>query len=192
VLGAFLSLAIITNSFFGELMTHSEITNLWKKQRELYQLWEENLKNCAGNLRSKVEELLQPSVKHWTEFNSSASHLYVDLVDVTNDEKSQAPDFCKESFTDIGEFVFGVSVTFDYGVNTHPKFRYHVPLAVRYVEREPQYALFDIESGSPSDWEKSLDKFSLSIVERLADYFSLDPFNGPSKQSSIGFMSVSR
>lgn len=172
-------------------MNHSELTELWKKQQERYQEWEVQLMRTAEKLRCKIEEILQPPQEGWKELDKPIRHRYIDLVDITKDDKPRGKVLSRESFTSEGELVFGLRITLDHGVQTYPKNLFHVPVVIRFVENNPEYSFFDTENWQPDQperWEKNLDSFCQTIISHVAEYFGYNPFDGPKKKSSIGFI----
>ena len=169
-------------------MTHDEIISLWKKQRDQYQAWQIALRKTAELLRKTIEELLQPPAETWLDTQKNKNYRYIDLVDISKKDKPRGIPLSSESITPTGELVFGLGITLDHGVTTYPKSLFHIPVAIRFINKQPEYSLFNTDTWASEKWEKDLDKFCQTILSEIVQYLSFDPFDGQKKTTSIGFI----
>ena len=114
-------------------MTHTKLTDLWKKQRDQFQLWHNALVRLAGKLRNEVQSQLSPNPDTWAEHDTGRVHRYVEVRDISPTPQPFGQGLSQASITENGELMFGLVITFDHGANTYPKEMFHVPVAVREV-----------------------------------------------------------
>lgn len=168
---------------------HRDLTELWKKRRELFKQWWSDLNYQAYELRDLIEKLLEAPKEMWETHDKPGQMRYVELIDLSFEKKPVAVQFSESALTDNGEFYFGLSFTFDDGVKTYPKSLYHVPVAIRFYRKQLEFCIWDTENmQNKSKWFSSRDEFTTEIVETITRYFKMDPFDGIQGKSTIGFI----
>lgn len=171
-------------------MDYEELNSLWIMQREQYQLWEDRLIRYAKQLRDYFEEKLSLPKKTWVIYDTKEEHRYVELVDFFNKNESKIKNPSNTSITPEGFLAFGISITFNHGLDTYPKQNIYIPIAIQYNEKRLEHAFFDTESNSVSEgWIVEKDDFYEKFTKKLHDYLSHDPHDGfDIKTNQIGFL----
>ncbi|MCX5817145.1 MAG: hypothetical protein NTX75_13065 [Proteobacteria bacterium] len=171
-------------------MNLSELNDLWNTQRQQYKIWFDNLNKQAATLRNEVWEILQPTLKEWTSPENGPKRSYVELHDIS--EKPQPVSglgLTSKSLTDMGELIFGIAITFEPAPNAFPKTTHYMPVAVRFINKAPQFSFFDKTSGRPdSKWEQDIKIFANTLVDEMIKHLSFNPLDGPRTSSRIGFL----
>ena len=170
-------------------MQHSELSELWRKQRRNDEDWHRQLVGSAIKLRNSVRELLNPDPSTWQDVNTKAKNEYVEIVDFYGLDKPNRGDLRNLNADSAGVLVYGIAVTFDNGPDSYPKHDIYIPVASRLMGSDPEHALFDREKESPdNNWHSDLEAFSRKLVERLKDYLSHNAFDGFEKRQKFGFI----
>lgn len=171
-------------------MNYEELNIAWRTQREQYQLWEIRLLHHARDLRDHFEEKLNLPHTSWIAYDTKEEHSYVDLVDISDGGNPRRKSLNNESITKEGTLVFGISITFDYGPETYPKRNIFIPIAVRYKNMKPEYAIHSFEGNQPAEpWVQDKDALYSTATKMLHEYLSHDPHNGFGKpERAIGFI----
>lgn len=170
-------------------MEYTELVELWKKQREQYQLWEVRLTFSTEKLRKEMETALNISVNEWINHETKQKNRYVELVDFYGKEKAERKPPKADSIAPNGELVFGVSVTFDHGLNSYPKANLYIPVAMRFNQSKIEYARFDMENDcAKQEWTTDGREFCKRLIKQYADYFEHDPHSGFGRKTQIGFV----
>lgn len=170
-------------------MEYNELVELWKKQREQYQLWEVRLTFGSQKLRDQMEAALNLSVKKWLNYDTKEEHRYVELVDFYRKPKAERNPPKADSITPKGELVFGMSVTFDHGPNSYPKSNMYIPIAMRFNQNKIEYARFNTENDcAEQEWTTDGEEFCSKMIKQYADDFNHDPHAGFERKTQIGFM----
>lgn len=170
-------------------MEYNDLVELWKKQREQYQLWNVRLMQSAEILRNEMEKTLNLPVSEWTEHETNRKRRYVELVDFYMKKKPVRTSPSDDSITSEGELVFGVSVTFDHGANSYPKESLYVPVAIKFNQNRIEYAFYNSEMNTADhEWTADIAEFCSKSIKRYADYLGHDPHSGFGKRTQMGFI----
>lgn len=170
-------------------MEYNELVELWKKQREQYQLWEVRLTSSTEELRKKMEDALKIPVNEWVNQETKERNQYVGLVDFYRKEKAERKPPKSDSITSNGELVFGVSVTFEHSPNSYPKVNLYIPTAMRFSKSKIEYARFNTENDcAEQEWTTDSEEFCKRLIKQYADYFDHDPHSGFGRKTQIGFV----
>lgn len=170
--------------------TYEYLSGLWKHQGERFDEWRIALVREAHALRNLVASKIG-GPERWESHDRREQRRYVEVIDLSVAEKPVAAAFSKNAITDDGELYFGLSFTFDRGVNAYPKTLYHIAIAVRFNNNQPQFSFWDTQlkcSEPQGSWLSDKEALTEQIVERLTRYLSFDPFSGVERLSSIGFV----
>jgi hypothetical protein len=169
-------------------MKYEELNKLWQDQRKRDQDWHHDLIRSAVALRNSVAELIAPPNETWQEFNTKATHRYVDVINFYGLKKSERGNPGALSSTGNGVLIFGIGITFDNGHDTFPKQDLFVPVACKYVVDAPVYSFFNRDTdSSDGDWVKGPDQFAVKLVKRYKEYLSHDAYQGFETRAKIGF-----
>lgn len=171
-------------------MKHTELTDLWKNQTNQFQLWQNSLDQQAAILRDEVSGILKPIPEEWTDPKNGHKLHYIELYDISDKPRPVFDEgFSSQSLTDEGELIFGIAITFDHGLDTFPKTIRHMPVAVRFKNKVPQFSFINMQTKNPeSEWDPDINNFAEALVNKIANYLKYDPFEGPRTRSSIGFL----
>jgi hypothetical protein len=168
----------------------SALNDLWKTQRQQYTTWFDKLNSQASALQNEVMGILQPSIIEWTSPENGHKRAYVEAYDIS--EKPQPVSglgFTSKSLTDMGELIFGIAVTFEQAPKSFPKTTHYIPVAVRFMNKAPQFTFFDKKSGmTDSKWEQDIKIFANTLVDEMIKHLSFNPIDGPRTISRIGFL----
>lgn len=170
--------------------SYDSLTEMWKRQRENYREWQFALNRAAHTFRNTVASKVG-GPESWESYDKRQQRRYIEIVDLSSDNKPVTSLFPDAAITNDGELCFGLSFTFDHGLNTYPKALYHVALAVRFSNSQPQFSFWDTKSNRPEEggsWSSDADSFADGIIERLISYFSFNPFEGSAQRPAIGFV----
>jgi hypothetical protein len=171
------------------MTTYRDLTKLWKNNKELFEQWDRALFREAYELRNLMEKLLEAPKETWALHDKPGQARYVEVIDLALDRKPLSGRFSKSAYTDDGELYFGLSFTFDNGIETYPKSIYHVAVAIRFFRKQLELCLWDTETMQPkSKWFSNRDEFGTEIIETITRYFKMDPFEGIQGKSTIGFI----
>jgi hypothetical protein len=168
----------------------TELNDLWKRQTDQFLLWQNSLYQQAALLRNEVSGILQPTPEEWTDPKSGNKINYVELYNISDKPRRVFDEgFSSESLTDEGELIFGIAITFDQGLDTFPKTIRHIPVAVRFKNKVPQFSFINMQTKKPeSEWDPDINIFADALVTKIASFLKFNPFEGPRSQSSIGFL----
>lgn len=171
-------------------ITYQELSDLWKAQRKQLDDWRVALAREAHGLRNDVATALGGPDK-WVSHNTREERRYVEVIELSNEEKRPAGAFSGDAITDDGELVFGMSFTFDHAPNSYPKSLYYIAMAVRYRAAVPEFCQWDTRENSPTSGTVWKREKAVVVTELLANFernFSFDPFQGIPGRSRIGFV----
>lgn len=171
-------------------MKLTELNDLWKRQTDQFLLWQNSLYQQAAILHNEVSGILQPTPEEWTDPKSGHKLKYVELYDISDTPRRVFDEgFSSESLTDEGELIFAIAITFDHGLDAFPKTIRHIPVAVRFKNKAPQFSFINMQTKKPeSEWDPDIKNFTEALINKIASYLKFDPFEGPRSRSSIGFL----
>jgi hypothetical protein len=172
----------------GVTMNYEAVTRLWKEQNTLFETWEKDLVKKADELRAHLERVLAPPAESWEDPEPGKKGRYIDIVDILEAQTQSAEGLSNKSLTDNYELIVGLSITLENGSDSHPKSIYKLPVALRYIDEELEYTIFDIEKEEFLEWENDIDHFTEAIFDQLENYFSFNPYVGPRDDLKIGFL----
>jgi len=170
--------------------SYTSLVELWKQQEERFIQWRVSLKREAEAIRNTVALKIGNS-DSWESHDGKERRRYVEILDLSAPENPAVGPLTSEAISDGGELYFGLSFTLDHGAKTYPKSQYHVAIAVRFANSQPQYAFWDTKMSKIEKddmWLSDKEKFADEIIRRLENYFSFDPFVGSMQRASIGFV----
>lgn len=171
-------------------MNYTDLAELWKSRRLQYQEWQLCLLHSPKALCSALEAKLAPPAKTWKELDANTTHPYVEIVDFYGLDKAERKPLGEDAITPEGFLIFGISVTFDHGVQSYPKQAIYVPAASKLTQNGVEFALFDTHTGAPEvgSWTKDAETFCQKLIGCYKEYLSHDPHSGFSKKTKIGFV----
>lgn len=189
-------------------MNYEALIDLWKKQSDLFEAWKKDLLANAEKLREHVEKALGAPTEKWEDPATQKKYRYVEIADMFVEKapakeaaageasNEEAPDEAAEdsgglsgrSMTANMELVFGLSITLAKGPENEHRSIFNLPVGIRYIANELEYALFDPEKVEFIEWEDNIDQFTALIFEKVEEFFSFNPYVGPRDDLEIGFL----
>lgn len=113
------------------------------------------------------------------------------LKDINEENTGSVLQMDTNAFSDLGELYFGVSITFDHGVDVHPKAVNYVSVAIRYENGIVQYCLWDSGRRAMIDgeqWSADKEAFLERVIGVFEKSLKFDPKTGFENKPKIGFV----
>lgn len=185
------NIAIIITNPDGKTMKYAELNSLWIKQDEAYREWHRELFTKVSELRQSIIDAIEPPEK-WTE-PEGGTHPYISIVAIAQVQEGQPKHLTRSNMetTENGDCAFGVSFTFDHGVDRFPKSCLYIPVVIRFEKRIAQYCLWDTQQESIADgenWSDDKAAFINTVLEKFAEALAFNPKDGLQNKPKIGFI----
>ena len=168
-------------------MKYEALRDMWRKQREKYQEWSQNLLEAALVLKDELEDILGTPKEGWKEFDNLKKHSFVELVNLNEKGTDRKNFLTTELINDKGELVFGIGIYFSQDYNTYPKQLLYVNNAIRYNNNKIEYSLYDVINEKADQWTEDSKEICKKIIECFEINFKFDPFEEINKRK-IGFI----
>lgn len=168
--------------------TYQALSDKWKAQEKQFEEWRVGLVREAHGLRNDVAAALGAPEK-WLSPRTREERRYVEIIDLSTDDKGPASAFSRDAITDDGELVFGISFTFDQALNSYPKSLRHIAMATRYKNGIPEFCFWDTrENRSGTAWQRDKAVVVAEMLANLEKHLSFDPFQGIPGKTGMGFI----
>jgi hypothetical protein len=170
-------------------ISYEHFRKLWLEQTELYIKCTDDLIRGAYTLRSRLAELIKAPEK-WIDPVNSKEHRYIEIISLKTKASPDNTQDLSESINEKGVLPVGLSIALDHNINSYPKTLFHMPVALRYADKELQFSLWNPELDEPEgklNWTSDLDSFLSELLSQIEKYFTHDPYSGFEKKPQFGF-----
>lgn len=170
-------------------MKYEELNRLFQQRNDNVLNFAQKLANAALQVRGRIEDILEPADKTWKHVSDGSEFRYVDIVRPDNDRELPNPGWIRED----GVLYCNVLITFDHGPGTYPKRLVACPIAIRFFDRNLQYAFFNpVDEVIDGNWYGDQGVFCEDVVQSYSSLMQHHPEDGYRRTRGIGFLADSR